>query len=430
MNVRGFKRCDLLGGGKLFYVKNKINKVTQVEINFDSGSRCDTIPGLAHFVEHMFFTGTKSLSKEEISKKYFDFINVNAFTNGMGISFTGKIFTKEFKDYLSTVATMITESTFTQQAVDKEIKVVCQEIARSNDKFREKAQRLNAFNMLGSKHLENGTLGTVETVSSIKSKDVKNFVKKYFVNENMEVYVTSPLSFNRVKKIVQRNLSRVLPNKPNFNHLPINIGPIVNNQFLKLKNQDINKCYVAINFVIDKDFQDVEYGKKINVVLDMLNDFSDGILKEIRLKKSLVYGGGFGCLKAKDQMSVTFSSECEKNNVNELILSVSHYINEMKTKGFSQEQLNKIKREMDYGDDSKEPKLSRALNKLFDFKYYNKIIDSKKLRKLVKDLTVEECNKIFKEIFDNDRVSLSVYGDISKKELLTESKFKKLWKNT
>ena len=121
-----YKRVKLPNGGVLNYVKNNITKTSMVEILFNCGSRGDTIPGLAHFTEHMFFTGTDKLSKEQITKKYFDFISVNAYTGYTEIVFTGNVFTREFEDYISTVSMLITESTFSQEAVDKEIKVVQQ----------------------------------------------------------------------------------------------------------------------------------------------------------------------------------------------------------------------------------------------------------------------------------------------------------------
>ena len=98
-----YKKIKLINGATLYYVRNNINSITSIDISFDCGSRCDTIPGLAHFCEHMFFTGTKKLSKEQISKKYFDFIGVNAFTAKTNIAFTGDILTNEFVDYIDTV---------------------------------------------------------------------------------------------------------------------------------------------------------------------------------------------------------------------------------------------------------------------------------------------------------------------------------------
>ena len=423
-----YKRIKLPHGATLCYVKNDISKTSSVEILFDCGSRCESIPGLAHFTEHMFFTGTDKFSKEQITKKYFDFINVNAFTNYMGIAFTGNVFTREFKDYLSTVAELITESTFTQEAVDKEVKVVQQEIARYKDKFNRHAYAHNMYNLTKSKIISDDVLGTEESVATIKSKDVKDYVKKYFIADNMEVYVSSPLSFGKVKKLVVANLESKLSRDKKFKKLPNFIFNIENDNFVALKNKDLDKCYIRLNFVNNRTFLDFEFKSKYKLVSSIINDFSEGVMKDLRLHKSLVYGGGFDYEFTDKYSLVTFGTECDKDNVNEVVSTLAEYIQKVGKEGFTQEQLDKAKRKFEFKEDSKEPRVSKDLNKLYNFKYYDRIIEKKWLKKLIVESTLEEVNACFKEVFfNNPRVSLSVYGDIDKKQLITKAKLNKMF---
>jgi predicted Zn-dependent peptidase len=54
-------------GLTLLYDNNNINSSTSIDITFDCGARCDgEIAGLSHFCEHMFFTGTDKLSKQDV----------------------------------------------------------------------------------------------------------------------------------------------------------------------------------------------------------------------------------------------------------------------------------------------------------------------------------------------------------------------------
>ena len=426
--MKKYKLIKLSNGAQLAYVKNKISKITSVELNFDSGARCDgAIPGLAHFVEHMFFTGTKTMNKDEISKKYFDFINVNAFTNPGRICFTGDVFTKELDNYLSTVAMMITESTFTQTAVDKEIKVVQQEITRDNDNFKRRANEFNDWNIFHTEVDKNSVLGSKESVGSIKSKDVKNFVKKYFVANNLFACISSPLSASIVKKSIEKNLINKLPFDKNFKELPLFYGNVEDDKFFKIKNQDIDKNYVFINFVFDKTYLDIEYKEKLSVIRRMMNDFSDGIMKDIRLKKSLVYSGGFMASSDDKNMYATFRTECETKNINELIKTIAEYLENINKNGFTKEQLEKTKRLITYGEHEEEPRVKRDFYKLHDFKRYNKVLDYKKLKDIRRKLTLEEVNKIFREVLDEARVSMSIYGNIKKNELMTKKEFNNLF---
>ena len=137
-------------GGVLRYVKNKVSKSTMFEIRFDGGTKQNTIPGLAHFCEHMVFGGTDKLSEEEVNEKYFDYIAVNAQTSLRDIAFTGNIITKDFPSYLDLLSDMLTKSTFSEDVVKKEAQVIKQEIASRRNDYRTKMYWLNNYNIFGS----------------------------------------------------------------------------------------------------------------------------------------------------------------------------------------------------------------------------------------------------------------------------------------
>ena len=423
-----FKQKNLPHGGKLYYVKNNINESTAVDINFDCGSRFDTIAGLAHFTEHMFFTGTKTLTKEDIAKKYFDFIDVNAGTSTRYINFNGQLFTKEFADYLKTVAMMITESTFSKENVNKEVPVVQQEIARQKDKFKTMSAWFADYLTFGNPEFKNTTLGSQKSVASIKSKDVKEYVRKYFVANNLEVFVSSPYSLSKVKKLVIKNLESKLPYDKDFKKQPYFYYNVKNKNFHKVENKDIEKCYIYINFAMNRNRWDFDFKRKFGLVLDMLNDYSEGILNALRLKKSLVYGAGIRDAYYEENSLCGFSTECDKENVNEVIITLAEYLKEISKNGFTEAQLNKAKRLYEYGEATKEVRLKKLTGRLYQFKYYNKILKEKDAKKAIKSATLDEVNALYKEVFKNPTVSLLVYGNALKEEVMDKMSFNKVFK--
>ena len=193
----------------VLYENNKINKATNIEISFDCGARCDgDLSGLAHFCEHMMFTGTDKLSKQEVTKRYFDFIKANAFTSNNTIVFAGEIVTSRLAEYLTVVQDMICNSTFTSKAVEAERKIITQEIAQDADKHSHHANRLIDYELYKLEHLKNGVLGSERTISKITSKDVKKYIKKYFVKNNCIISVCTPLAFNKVISLIKNILMK------------------------------------------------------------------------------------------------------------------------------------------------------------------------------------------------------------------------------
>ena len=423
-----YKQINLSKGAKLYYVKNNITKSTAVKIVFACGSRVDTIPGLAHFTEHMFFTGTKTMTKEQVTKKYFDFIGTNAATSSKEIFFDGNVFTKEFEEYVKTVAMLITESTFKQKEIDKEIPVVQQEIARKKDKFNILATNKNLLNITNLCSYDYyGALGTEESVASIKSKDVKNYVKKYFIANNMKVYITSPLSLNKVKSIIEKHLVSKLPVDEKFEKLHLFEDYVKNETFKHLESKNIGKNYIYINFKNDHNLYDFKYRAKVSLLLDMMNDVATGVMKMLREERSLVYSSRFYTDFRNDKESlISFYTECATKNVNPVIETIAEYFEKVAKNGFTEDQLKQAKRSDKYNQDTKEPTVYRDLWQLKDFDYYGRVL-KREIPKLMKKVTLEECNELFKEIFLHNKISYTVYGDIKKEDLISDKKFDELF---
>ena len=127
------------------------------------------------------------------------------------------------------------------------------------------------------------------------------------------------MPFYKVKKLVSKNLVSKLNSNPKFKKLPKFIGEIKDDSFYNIKNENIKKNYLYINFVKDHDYYDLVYFRKLGLVLDMLNDSSQGIKKDLRLKKSLVYNARFSRFALEKEYNITLATECDSKNINEII---------------------------------------------------------------------------------------------------------------
>lgn len=423
-----YKVIDLPHGAKLYYAKNRINASTSIEVSFPCGARVDTIPGLAHFTEHMFFSGTDKLTKDEINKKYFDIIYSNAYTNDGRIMFSGDIFTKELDKYLKMVSTLITETTFSSEAVEKEKPIVKQEIAGKKDNFSRKSHFFNRHNIYGDDYIKYMTLGTEDTVDKITDKDVKEYVNKYFVTNNMEIFIATPMNVNKVKKLLINDLVEKMPTREGYTKLPLEFLSVKHDNFFKLETKDIDKNYIYINFAFDKNMYDFSFKRKFGLVLDMLNNETMGLNKELRLKRSLTYYVYINATYLKNSAICVLQTECESKNVGEVITHTAEYFKNLVRDGFTEEQLANAKRLYEYNDMVKVPRINAYFNKFYQLQHYGKILNAKQARKEIKHATLDECNAVMREVFSKPKVSASIYGNIEEKNLMTKQEFKKLFK--
>lgn len=417
-------------GLTLYYAKNNINKSTAIDICFDCGSRCDgDIPGLSHFCEHMFFTGTKTENKAEISKQYFDFIRVNAFTNSSEICFTGEIFTKELESYLNMVAKLITQSTFSKKAVEDEKKVVIQEIVKDNDKYNRKASQLFSYLMFEKDYYKNGVLGSVKTVNSIQSKDVKAYVKKYFVSNNCGVYVCSPLSFNKIKTMVSNCLGNKLPQNLKLEKFAFDEYATTDKCKMNLKKANVEKNYLNIAFKIPHDRLTVDNVNTIGMLCDIMQDISDGVPKYLRLQNNLVYYADMYVHNCQKNNVLVFKTECSKENIKSCIDVFCEYVSKLLREGVLKSNIEKQKRHSRYYFETRIYKPTRYLNDLYYSRRYNKIVTQEEGYKSYQKVKLESVNKVLHELFDEPKFVCSVYGDADKSDVYTLNELKNKFNN-
>ena len=166
----------------------------------------------------------------------------------------------------------------------------------------------------------------------------------------------------------------------------------------------------------------------MDLALDIVNDSSIGLLKQLRLKKDLVYSGGVNYIKMKENCILIFNCNCEPNNVNEVIKTTAEYFKSIFKEGFTLENLIRVKRYAKHNEVSKLPSIDIEFNRLYNYRWYGKVLDYKKLKKIKAKATVEDCNNVIKEAFTNGKVSLSLYGQIDKENLITKNQLNEMFK--
>lgn len=412
-------------GAKLIYKKNDINSTTAIKIVFECGSRCDgELSGLAHFCEHMFFSGTKTENKQEITKQYFDFINVNAYTNSQEILFMGEIFTKELPDYLKLVAKMITQSTFSTANVESEKKVVLQEIVADSDDYGLKAVREFTYWLMDKDYYRKGVLGNEKSVKAITSKDVKNFVKKYFIANNCSVFVVSPMPFKKVKKLVEQELLSKLKVDNKFLPLPYDADKVVDTNIAELKNAKIDKNFLHIGFKVNLGTDNLKRLYTAYALCAIMSNTSQGVLKKLRLEKGLVYSAYIFLNDNKYDSALIFKTELGKANIKECIDIFADYIKELINNGISQERLEQYLRETKYYHESKVVSPKILINEIFNIKRFDRVVTDEERYKYRINVKKADIDALIKEIFNDTNIICSIYGDAKKTDVYTIKELK------
>lgn len=157
-----------------------------------TGSRNETESnnGISHFLEHMFFKGTKRRTAQDIAEA-FDSIGgqVNAFTSKEYTCFYAKVLDTHKEYALEILADMFFNSSFDEDEMEREKKVVYEEIKMYEDTPDDIVHDLLARASYGDHPLGYPILGTEKQLKTFNPDTLRNYIKERYIPENVVVSV-------------------------------------------------------------------------------------------------------------------------------------------------------------------------------------------------------------------------------------------------
>jgi len=191
--------------GLRYAVRQSGRSVAYCALTVGAGTR-DEAPypaGIAHFVEHTLFRGTRRKSASVISG-YLDKLGgeLNAYTTKEEIVLHATVLKEDIKRAAGLLFELATEPTFPDREVETERGVVLDEIISYKDNPAEDVyDRFESLLLKGSP-LQTPILGTAASVKKITPEMLRSFVAQKFVPEKMAFTLVADLPEARMEKMV------------------------------------------------------------------------------------------------------------------------------------------------------------------------------------------------------------------------------------
>lgn len=240
-------------------------------------------PGLAHFLEHMLFMGTEKYPDEN---HYWNFISIhggqtNAFTDGDRTVYMFAISNDAFLEALDQFSWFFTAPLFKQEGIDKERHAVDQEFRNyiSNDDWRSMAL-LQSLSLPDSP-LSRFTVGSLETLSSVTTQDLKEWWQTHYSAKEMALVIYSPLPLDLIEKAVTEDFAHLPDPSPSHTPLSYSLNSAVTNKLIRAVSvQDSHALY----FYFDLD---ASYYNQAKLLEKALTDEAEGSLQRYLEVKGL-----------------------------------------------------------------------------------------------------------------------------------------------
>ncbi len=199
------KRLTLKNGIRLILEYMPILDTVSTGFFFTTGSANENkeTNGYTHFIEHMLFKGTDKTSAKEIVRKIEGVGGVfNAFTSRHLTSFYINIISKYFERAIDTLEDIILNSTFREEDISKEKKVVIEELKMVNDTPEETVSSQFFAHAYKGTSMALPIGGHINNIKSISREKVYKYFKKHFNANNLVISIEKKVVIDlAVKKL-------------------------------------------------------------------------------------------------------------------------------------------------------------------------------------------------------------------------------------
>lgn len=204
-----FFRRKLSNGMMVLFEKRSLPVVSfSITNRFGGAYEKSEIKGIAHLIEHLVFTGTKTRTHEDISREIEKRGGVlNAFTSQEVTSLLFKLPSEHLFSGMDIIVDMLKNPTFDEKKFEKEKKVILEEIKMYHDDPRLSVGDQIETNLF-EKPFGDRIIGNEKTVSALKRDFVAEYFKKNYSPENYIVSIVGDADFEKVCEYLEKNFKR------------------------------------------------------------------------------------------------------------------------------------------------------------------------------------------------------------------------------
>ena len=371
-------------------------------VNPDTNEEINIPDGVAHFLEHKMFeqpNGTNSL--DTLSSIGVD---ANAYTTN---DYTTYLFecTDNFYKGLDELMDYVQHPYYTDENVEKEKGIIAQEINMYDDYPTWKVY-MNAMECLYKNNpVKIDIAGSVESISKINKETLYNCYNTFYTPSNMLMVITGDFE---PEELIKEIKSRVI-NNTNKGEIK-RISPEEQEEINLDKKEavmDVNNPIFVIAIkdkVLENKTEQVKKHIAIEIILNML------LGKSSRLYKKLYEEG---LIMAEPDLEYEFSKQYahiaisgQSNNPKKVLEELKKEIKNMQEKGIQEKHFERIKKKT-YGDYISEYNDISSIARMIMSDYF-KGINSFDYIENHKQVTKEYTEKILKEIFEEDKIIISI----------------------
>lgn len=299
--------------------------------------------GISHFLEHMFFKGTKTKTAREIAES-FDSIGgqVNAFTSKEYTCYYAKVLDSHANFALDVLADMFFHSTFVEEELNKEKNVVYEEIKMYEDTPDDIVHDLLSKAIYEKHSLGYPILGTEETLATFTGNTLKEYMYNTYTPENVVISIAGNVPDSFIAD-VEKHFGSYEGGKHELNEEK----PVFHTNRVARK-KETEQAHLCIGFEgLQVGHEDVYSLITLNNILG--GSMSSRLFQDVREQKGLAYSIFSYHSAFRDSGIVTIYGGTGAKQLDVLYDTIQETLAKLKAEGITEKELNNSKEQLKGG---------------------------------------------------------------------------------
>src|SRR3989338_117045 len=411
-------KCEktvLKNGIRLLLVPVSGTRTVTVLVLFGTGSKYETrrVNGISHFLEHLFFKGTKKRPTTKILSEELDSVGAmyNAFTGKEVTGYWVKVDATHLRLALDVVSDMLLNPLFIKEEIEREKGVVIEEINMYRDTPMEFVGDLFEELIYGDQPAGWAIAGTPDIVRNLTRDDILSYRGKQYVGSNAVICIAGNITRAQVRPLVSKYFGPLPSGKPEGK------SPVSEHQSdprIKLFTKQTDQTHFVLGVrAFHREHKDRFALSLLTTILG--GNMSSRLFISIRERQGLAY---YICASSElytDSGYLSVHAGVKNDSAEQAVRSIIKECKSLREKAVGAKELSKAK---EYIKGKTQIHLESS-DAVASFWGEQEVVDRKtetveEIMKAYSKVTVRDIKRVANIIFRNDRLNLAIIGPISK----------------
>lgn len=419
-----YEITKLKNGLRVILVPNKHVDSIDVSIMFRVGSRCERedIAGISHFLEHMFFKGTKKRPKAQNISEAVDSVGgyMNAFTSQEYTGYYIKVAKQYTELAVDVLSDMILNSKFDSKEIARERNVIKEEMKMYEDTPIQYVWNLWNEVLYGKQGLGRDIAGSFKSLDNIDRGSMVGYRDSYYSVANGLMVIVGNFEEKKLMALLNKYWSGIPDGDKSV------FGATDDSQkksSLNLLYRDIQQANFCLGVRAYKSFDPKQY---INAVMSIVlgEGMSSRLFLKVRERRGLAYSIWSGADTYTDVGNFVVKTGTDDEKAEKAIKLILEEFDVVKQKLISAKEISKAKNyfkgKMILSLENPEAIASMVGMQTL---LHEKVISPDKIMAKIDAVTAEQVRDLAREMFVPEKLNLAIIGPFK-----NEDKFKKLLK--